>query len=181
MSIELLSPPPREKSSPLQLGQWMEELWRRVSSLISKENLRTYVESFTPTGSWNTNVTYTGFKWRNLEWMHCQVRVALSGAPNSTVLTVNIPDSLTIDTTKILSVIEPQSKLGALTYYDNGVGRILGEVVYGSTTTVSTRVLDDLAATSHVQSGVTDTYPVTAASGDSVFLNFSVPILEWAE
>lgn len=30
-----LSPPPREKSSPVQMEQWLEELWRKVSGMIS--------------------------------------------------------------------------------------------------------------------------------------------------
>ena len=57
--------------------------------------------SYTPTGSWTTNTTYTG-KWRRVgDSIQVQAKITLSGAPNAaTQLQIGIPSGLTIDTTK---------------------------------------------------------------------------------
>lgn len=57
--------------------------------------------SFTPTGSFNTNVTYTG-QWRRIgDSLEMQVNMAFSGAPNAVSSTINLPSGMTIDTAKI--------------------------------------------------------------------------------
>ena len=59
--------------------------------------------SWTPTGSWNTNVTYTG-RWRRVgDSAEYYVKVVTSGAPNSTGLTINLPSGHVIDTTRFAS------------------------------------------------------------------------------
>ena len=55
----------------------------------------TPTEVFTPTGSWSTNTTYTGIMSRSFDKLIMNVRVSLSGAPNATTFTLNLPSGLT--------------------------------------------------------------------------------------
>lgn len=142
-------------------------------------------QSFTPTGSWTTNTTYTG-KYRragdNLEMM---VRVALSGAPNATVLDINLPSGLTIDTTKINSTTAGSLNImpnGRARLWDDGVATYLGELQYRTTTAFrvvyfgtsgSTATLTETNAVSNVS-------PITWGNLDSIEVIASIPISQWS-
>ena len=54
--------------------------------------------SFTPTGFWTTNTTYTGAWRREGQNMHIVYGVSISGGqPNNSVLNLNMPSGYTID------------------------------------------------------------------------------------
>lgn len=140
--------------------------------------------SFTPTGSWNTNVTYTGRQRRVGDTLECQVRIVLSGAPNAAALSVNLPSGLTVDTAKILitSSLQP---LGRGKLQDAGTD-IFEDIwiCYGSTGAVMVSY-GLVAATSGTEAQlnsrqVSDTAPVTFASGDNITFTYSVPISGWS-
>ncbi len=134
------------------------------------------VQSWTPTGAWSTNSTYTG-QWRRVgDTMECQVKIALAGAPTSASLTVNMPTGYTIDTTKLVSTTA-DARLGG------GGGKCAGVtadflVGYNSTTSVDVRYLS--SASTGAASAVTQAAPGTFANADEVNLFWRVPIVGWS-
>lgn len=139
--------------------------------------------STTVTGSWTTNTTYTGKYRRVGDTMECLIRVALSGAPDNATLTVTIPEGKSVDTTKINTTSSPVETLGTAVGFDTtgtNSGRLFGETVYASATTVAVRILEESSGSVHYETTVDQTSPVTWANGDSILLRFAVPIVGWA-
>ena len=137
-------------------------------------------ESFTPTGSWSTNTTYTGFKRRVGDNEEYDVLVSLSGAPTATVLTINIANSKTIDTSKITGTSADTSDFGFGSALDSGVQNYPKlKVGYNSSTSVIVYA-PNASGTYLTGVGVSNTAPITFGSGDSVHLKYSVPITGWS-
>ena len=138
--------------------------------------------AYTPTGSWTTNTTYTGFYKRVGDTLMAKAHIVLSGAPNaSTTLTVNIPSGLAIDTTKLTSGPSAVHGSGSITHSAGGYA--LGGVVYSSTTAVLPTSPVTSSGTNPVavnEGVITSVAPVTFASGDSIDLEFQVPITGWS-
>ena len=138
--------------------------------------------SFTPTGSWTTNTTYTGKYRRVGDSMEVQTKVSVTGAPTSTTLSLNIPGNLTIDSSKIVDTSN-QHVLGSVVIMKSGVGRTSGLVLYNKDDATSKSVYafatDTASATSTSLSGVTQAYPHTFANGDNVEVYYTVPIVGW--
>lgn len=132
--------------------------------------------SFTPTGSWSTNSTFTGY-WRRVGGdMEAQVNIALAGAPTSAALTVNLPTGYSIDTNRLTNSTTGANRLGI------GGGKSAGGFVtflvgYNSTSSVELRYQSSITATA---STVTQAAPATFASGDNVAFWFKVPIAGWS-
>ncbi len=147
-------------------------LARNVGStqLISEET------SWTPTGSWTSNSTYTGKKRRNGDRMEYQVNIALAGAPTSAGLTITLPSSDVIDTLKLATgtsgYILPVNGGEA-----NGTSRVPLYVLYNSTTSV--KIYAGVADQSYLQTGnqVTQAVPFTWANGHNLNVYFSLPIV----
>lgn len=57
--------------------------------------------SFTPTGTWTTNTTYTGQRRKVGDTLEIQYVATLSGVPNVSGLTFDIPSGFTVDAAKI--------------------------------------------------------------------------------
>lgn len=138
------------------------------------------VMSWTPTGSWVTNTTYTGRKWRVGDRGFYEVRVLLSGAPTSTALTINMPSGEVIDTAKLTGTESGAVSLGTFDIgKDNGSSYPVGfNIIYNSTTSVAAIVINT-AGTYGLQGGVNATVPQTWASGDEMTLRWSAPIVGW--
>ncbi len=135
--------------------------------------------SFTPTGSWTSNVTYTG-RWRRIgERAYYEIRIECSGAPNSATLLVNIPH--TIDTAKLLEATDQQAILGVGDILDSGTIRFFVLVKYNSTTSV--KIVAPKANGTYVESNeaVTQAIPMTWANGDVLIVKFDVPISGWTK
>lgn len=137
-------------------------------------------ESFTPTGTWTTNSTYTGQYRRVGDTAEINIKVALSGAPNSTQLLFDMPPGLTIDGSKVETksdesyrgigqVSDPGSALYQLSVHADPIANVLTPVLYNHSIGSYTR-----------GSGVTQAVPMTFASNDAVLINISLPIEEWA-
>lgn len=143
----------------------------------------TDLTSFTPTGSWTTNVTYTG-RWRRVgDMMEVYGEVAFTGDSDSTTLTFNLPSGYTIDTAKLTST-NSQKPLGEVTIFDATDVTFSGQLWYSTTTAVSARYINnsDGAARGTFQATVTgaSTDPIAAyASGDRIQYKFTVPIVGW--
>lgn len=127
-------------------------------------------ETFTPTGSWTSNVTYSGAKRYVGNEMQVKTRIAISATigPN-TPLTLTVPDSLSINT--LGGVLDDNLAVdGRGAYHDTGsIATAAGwRVIYNSGSTVKV-----------VQSGnanVTQTAPVTWATGDEIGVTYSFPV-----
>lgn len=135
-------------------------------------------QSFTPTGSWIANSTYTG-KWRRVgDTMEVQTKIALSGAPTAATLTVNLPSGFSIDTAKMIGtsaflVAIPSSGVGN----DSGTQGYLLQAVYNTATSVGVVYQ---SATTGADTGVGATAPFTWGNGDDLTITYSVPIAGWS-
>jgi len=123
--------------------------------------------SFTPTGSWSTNTTYTGFYRRKGDSVDFIYQVTLSGAPTSAGLTLNLPSGMTIDTTKLVSnsnylqfgTIQGQSAAHGFT----------GFTQYNSSTSFApVYLLDGSTASIQAVASITQAAPYTFANGDKI-------------
>jgi hypothetical protein len=162
----------------------VEEFYKTSSAVsVSTNSFFTDWQTCTVTGGWSTNTTYTGKCKRSADQLDMDVNVALSGAPNSADLTINLPSTFcsgaqcTIDTTKMASsgVELTQLKNSSGGISDAG-SRVASTMAYYNSTT-SIVVIADNSTTSPGK--VNATTPITFANTDSVNIKFSVPIVGW--
>lgn len=135
--------------------------------------------SYTPTGSWVSNTTYTG-KWRRVgDTMQIQAQAATSGAPTSAAITFGLPSGYSIDTSKILSTgVEEWLGYGKINDSNAAVYHVA--VRYSSTTSVSVINLGVAGTYVNEPSGVDQATPITFGASDFVNIAFSVPIVGWS-
>lgn len=139
---------------------------------------QTVIANWTPVGSWVTNTTYTGKLNRDGEYLEGEVRVALSGAPNSTNLTINLPAGLTIDTAK-LTGINPQ-QVGIGTALQTGIDAFSLWVLYNSTTSIIIQAMTASGTYTSAGTSVNQSIPFTFANTHAVIVKFRVPIVGWS-
>lgn len=136
--------------------------------------------TFTPTGSWTTNTTYTGKYYRIGNSALIHVTVAVTGAPTATSLTINMPTGLTIDTTALSNTGVNNTGDTLLTsdgrLFDSGTGEYNAKAVYNTSSQIRVRYYNATAAPTNVS----NTAPMTWATGDYAQVSFLVPIAEWA-
>lgn len=132
-------------------------------------------EEYTPEGSWTTNTTYSGYKRRVGDTAEYQVKVLLSGAPNATTLSIQIPDGL-IDSDKIISDINNYAQSN-VSITNSGSGTEIGKVRYIGDSAVEIVGYDE---TTGYLINVNRTSPFTFASGDEINITFKVPIQGWS-
>jgi hypothetical protein len=141
--------------------------------------------SWTPTGYWNSNVSYTGKYRRVGDSAEFQINIINTGGavpgPDGSTLTVNLPSGLVIDTTKMVSSGLPDLALGFASFRETGVNTWDGRVCfdYGSTTKVRLDYIITSAANASftpANRGAPFTFDTI---GDQIDLRFSVPIVGW--
>lgn len=137
--------------------------------------------AWTPTGSWNTNVTYTGFKRRVGGDGEYRVNIAISGAPNAANLTINLPSGEVIDETKVVNTSANSDwSFGQVNMLDSGLATYIGGLSYNNTTSLQVRALDAAGAALRDLGAVSNTVPATWGASDSVSMFFKVPISGWS-
>lgn len=141
-------------------------------------------QSYTPTGGWSgANIAYSGKYRRVGDSMELKLNIAATGAPTGTNLTaVSLPSGHTIDTSKLPTSTASSGAtiFGYGSLYDASPGDTYPVyALYNNTTSVNISYSDD-AATGVKNTIVSATGPVTIASGDTVFVQYTVPIAEWA-
>lgn len=167
---QAVASPPTLKVDSVSVGPQQTNLGAMISDWTA----------FTPTGSWVSNATYTGYWKRSGDSMLCRVKIALTGAPTATTLTVNLPSGYSIDTAKLPTAIADETPiLGFALARDNATNSYAGEVQYSSTTAVIPTRFSTSGANTSLAS-ISATTPFTWGSGDAVYLDFSVPISGWA-
>lgn len=132
-------------------------------------------EAFTPTGSYTTNATYTGFKQKIGDGYKYQMKVAFSGATDSGTFSFNVPDG-TIDIAKMFA--ESDNRLmGQAIFHDASQPKFYAlRVKYLNDSTVELVYFDDDAPYEELlpfQNASISTF----AAGDEVMLEFEVPIV----
>lgn len=128
--------------------------------------------SFTGSGSWVSNTTYDARYRRDGDTMEVFYRVATSGAPTSSILSLNLPSGFSVDTSKITQTANPGQCLGSYNILDFGTQYYVGSVAYNNTTSVLLQYNNGTQ--------VSQTTPMTWASGDILTAQFRVPILGWS-
>lgn len=140
--------------------------------------------TFTPTGSWSANTTYTGY-WRRVgDSAEVLYNVTTTGAPTSTNLTLNAPTGVTPDTTfGPLNVVGPTPCGGvfdtsANTYWSAVcfVGNGPFEVRYHTVNAASASGSEPITNTQQV----TQALPMTFASGDKILIRVSYKVAGWS-
>lgn len=128
--------------------------------------------SYTPTGTWVTNTTYTGKYRRVGDSLEVIARVTLTGAPTGS-FTLNLPSGFVIDLTKTPGGASNQSEgLGIADFNVAGV-RYVGAVGINDTSSIMIN--------SHGAGGVVNaTIPGTFASGSVIEMTFMAPIQGWS-
>jgi hypothetical protein len=135
--------------------------------------------SFTPTGSWTSNVTYTGKYRRVGDTAEVEVGITCSGAVTAAALTVNNPSGLVIDTSKISFSGNDNQQLGVGNAVDTGANTFPVAVNYVSTTSV--RVLVYNASVTYAQeNAVTQAVPITFGNTDTVNIKYTFPVVGWS-
>lgn len=137
----------------------------------------------TTTGSWVSNTTYTCLEKRVGDTAHYDITVATSGAPTATTLSVNLPNSRVIDTSKLASGSSVLQLLdGVSSVNDSGTAFSgNGAVSLNSTTSVNARfnLLQGGSGTYTAAAAASNAIPITFGAGDFLNLKFKVPILGW--
>jgi len=134
-------------------------------------------ESFTPTGTWTTNATYSGKYRRVGDSAEVQVHIVTGGVPSGGALQINIPSGLVIDLAKLP---EPSfsSQAGNVGF---GAVAETGIRTYGvSVTVISSTAIGVLNSEPGTGSNsVSPTVPFSFNATDTVRINFKVPIQGW--
>ncbi len=136
--------------------------------------------SFTPTGAWSANTTYTGWWKRSGDSLSMIVKVALAGAPTSASLTITLPNGYTIDTTKLPAT--PTNQVLGQLIGQGAAHTFSGVVLYSSTTAVGAfYTLDGNTASIMSYAAVTQAAPYTFANADFIYLYINdIPISGWS-
>lgn len=136
--------------------------------------------AFTPTGSWTTNCTYSGYKRRIGDSEECQVLITLTGAPDSTGLTINAPNS--VDYNKLPGgQAFDKAWLGTGYFNDSSSTVYQGGYVQPTSSANVFRVTYEVASgTNTTTSPVTQAAPFTFGNGDFVALTFRYPVQNWS-
>ena len=134
--------------------------------------------SFTCTGSWTSNSTYTAFQRRVGDRLIVEGKIVLSGAPTSAALTINLPAGLSIDTAKI-GTESGNATVGYWSGNDTGLMTYLGAIRYNNTTSVL--CITGEASSTYLRTGSVDqATPFTWGSTDYLNFKYDVPILGWS-
>lgn len=133
--------------------------------------------SFTPTGSWSTNTTYTG-QYRIVgNEAEFTINLALAGAPTSANLDVNLPSGFVIDTAKLILGNSSEVMGSDVQVFDNGVSGYSGQVLYIGNTGSLRVAYNTVSGSLLTITSVTQAAPMTFTSGDAVWMRFKVPIV----
>jgi len=126
------------------------------------------------------NGTLNAYYRRVGDTMEVQVGAVLGSTSSvSGSIEVDIPNSHTIDTAKISDATNAKV-LGLAGFLDSGATRLVGGVVYSTTSAVSIKYLGDALTTKEDYLATSSSAPFTWATSDTFSATFSVPIQGWS-
>lgn len=138
-------------------------------------------QSYTPTITSNsgtlTNYTATGM-WRIVgDGAEYKANIKFTGSPGTwSGPKITLKSGHVIDTTKLPDAGQFGTSLGSVAVYDAGTRVFSGSTIYTSTTEVIGYSADPVSA----DGTLSNTSPMTFASGDVIGYSFTVPILGWS-
>lgn len=150
-----------------------------TNTLQGKLNPVSDWEDFTPTGTWTTNVTYSG-KYRRIgDSLEADIFININGQPDNITLQIDVPLSLSINVNKLASEGAGGStiKVGDARYLDAGLAQAMGQVGFIDANTL--RPILERVIGNNDTTNVTRTLPHTWASGDAIHLQIKIPIAGW--
>jgi hypothetical protein len=138
--------------------------------------------AFTPSSTWSTNTVHTAYFRRVGDTMEVQGKVELGGAPDTAILDINIPGSLTIDSTVLQRPDSGSATavIGEGSILDDGLRSIKAYVVYLNNTTIRMTYGNIVSSLNTSNAEITQAAPMTFANNDAVVYQYKVPITEWA-
>ena len=129
--------------------------------------------SWTPTGTWVDNTTYSGFYKLVGDLMVANFKILTTGNPTSTHLIIDMPTGFIIDVTKITSDLFTHA--GNLVIYDDDTtGKYSGDLIIASTSTLSAYAFN-ASGTYLTHSTITQAIPITFVADDYIVGQFIVP------
>lgn len=150
-------------------------------NILSRTIPSSWSGSYTPTGAWTTNTTYSA-KWKR-EGSNCRfrVKISLTGSPQAaTDATVTyLPSGMSaVDTSAMVST----SGLPILGSADvqASSNHYFAWVVYSSSTVVKLLAIAGANTNTHNGVFVSTSSPSAYASGDYVDMEFTIPITGWS-
>jgi len=150
--------------------------------IIMNHSYHRKITAYTPTGGWNTNVTFTGTWERRGRCANLRLHIALSGAPNAANCTVNLPTGMTIDTAGFPSTPNTSiNKIGYGSALHAGAISALS-VRYNNTSSIEVAYdYHNAVANNDVRiATVTATAPYVWANTDVLELDVKdIPITDW--
>jgi hypothetical protein len=143
--------------------------------VVSNGAVITDWQSFTPTGGFTVNTTYTGRFRRVGDSVELQYKLSFTGAPNASNILLNLPSGMAIDTTKLPTAAFVDVVFGDVTLFDSSASAYYqGSAKYNN----STQLLCTVQASATGQlTAMNQTAPVALASGDTVSINAKVPVV----
>lgn len=159
-------------------GEFLRIMWNGTAWIQLERRIPTKVVSWTPTGSWNTNVTFAGKKWRIGDRGFYEVKISCTGSPNAVLSTITQPSGETFDTAKMAHASSTNWAVMGIASADDIGGGYVAHVGYSSSTAIA--LYSPNSAGSWVTIGsLNNAQPFSFANGDSVTVKWDAPISGW--
>lgn len=135
-------------------------------------------QSYTPTGVYTTNSTYTGRHRRVGDSIELQIDIAFSGAPNAASAQFTFTGllnglGLTVDTTKFPNTGDVQIPVGTWGALDSGLAAYGGPALFAGASSIE--LWNSASGTL-----VSNTSPFNFNTNDNLSLNIRLPIANWS-
>jgi hypothetical protein len=135
--------------------------------------------SFTPTGGWTTNTTYSGLLKRVSDELYFKTLISLSGSPSAGDMFIAIPSPFVVNSSKVLNITtDGTCRVGSGTLKQStaNASNVMDINVWYNGTNVYGQALPFSGASNNILSKITDTSVVSFGSGGVVQMNFSLPM-----
>ncbi len=162
--------------------------WSASTSAAAADQTNFGWRSTTCTGSWSTNTTYACMERKDGERLYVRGKVSTSGVPTNAALTITVPGSRVIDTTKY-----PGAPTSNVSRMDDSYAFLVdnsdsnrnhgGAVLYNSTTAVTIRPTRTFNGNLYdvFDTALSNSVPFAWAASDFIEFEFSAPIVGWYE
>lgn len=148
----------------------------KLSPVLANIGNVTEWQSFTPTGTWITNTTYSG-KWRRVgDSIELRIIVLTSGQPDNTQLFINTPTQFPMDISKMAGAGANRNPDGSGEIQGTGSSYNV-QVNMPSGTLIEPLFQNNLSG---AQATITRTAPITWGSGNFLNIVVKYPVLGWS-
>jgi hypothetical protein len=155
---------------------WLDEISLAVKANANASVVGDWKSDWTPTGTWTTNTTYKG-KYRQVgDSGQFMITVNLSGVPNSSRLSIDLPSGLEIDTDKLAgSTVSDYAGVGTITMLDSGNNFRVGGAIYRGSPDNRVEFITDSSGSFIDQSN-----PFPWNTNNEAYIELTLPIKGWS-